>query len=197
MTISAATDSTQGSASLYAVEPKVHPDVESGSEGCDTQTSTTEETSKAVCGHKHYSHRAPWLRALVLGANDGMVSTASLMLGVGAVEHSVKTMVVGGLAGLVAGACSMAIGEFVSVFSQRDAEKADVEKERQVRRPSYPPLLNVSVKTILMIASSIRMNLISTEWILRMVCLVMLRHTHPTDTCRNTCHHSTAKLSGT
>ncbi|XP_024357279.1 vacuolar iron transporter homolog 2 [Physcomitrium patens] len=131
MTISAATDSTQGSASLYAVEPKVHPDVESGSEGCDTQTSTTEETSKAVCGHKHYSHRAPWLRALVLGANDGMVSTASLMLGVGAVEHSVKTMVVGGLAGLVAGACSMAIGEFVSVFSQRDAEKADVEKERQ------------------------------------------------------------------
>lgn len=108
-------------------QPKVHPtDVESGGEA-DT----------GVCDHKHYSHRAPWLRALVLGANDGLVSVASLMLGVGAVEHSVKTMAVGGLAGLVAGACSMAIGEFVSVYSQRDAEKADVEKERQVGISSH------------------------------------------------------------
>ena len=86
----------------------------------------------SVCSHKHYSQRAPWLRALVLGANDGLVSIASLMMGVGAVNNGVKTMVVSGLAGLVAGACSMAIGEFVSVFSQRDSEKADVEKERQV-----------------------------------------------------------------
>lgn len=85
-----------------------------------------------LCSHKHYSQRAPWLRALVLGANDGLVSIASLMMGVGAVNNGVKTMVVSGLAGLVAGACSMAIGEFVSVFSQRDSEKADVEKERQV-----------------------------------------------------------------
>jgi len=83
------------------------------------------------CDHKHYSHRSPWLRAMVLGANDGLISVASLMLGVGAVNNDVKSMVVSGLAGLVAGACSMAIGEFVSVFSQRDSELADVEKERQ------------------------------------------------------------------
>ncbi|CAK9231701.1 unnamed protein product [Sphagnum troendelagicum] len=80
----------------------------------------------------HYSHRSPWLRAMVLGANDGLISIASLMLGVGAVNNDVKSMIVSGLAGLVAGACSMAIGEFVSVFSQRDSELADVEKERQV-----------------------------------------------------------------
>lgn len=84
--------------------------------------------------HWHFSHRAPWLRALILGANDGLVSIASLMLGVGAVaKYDSKAMVLSGLAGLVAGACSMAIGEFVSVFSQRDTELADLEKERQVK----------------------------------------------------------------
>lgn len=119
--------------SVCGGQPKVHPgDVESGSEGDRHAEATTPVSAGAACEHKHYSHRAPWLRALVLGANDGLVSIASLMLGVGAVDqNNVKTMVVGGLAGLVAGACSMAIGEFVSVFSQRDAEKADVEKERQ------------------------------------------------------------------
>jgi VIT1/CCC1 family predicted Fe2+/Mn2+ transporter len=87
--------------------------------------------SASSCDHKHYSHRSPWLRAMVLGANDGLISIASLMLGVGAVNNDVKSMIVSGLAGLVAGACSMAIGEFVSVFSQRDSELSDVEKERQ------------------------------------------------------------------
>ncbi|VVA93456.1 unnamed protein product [Arabis nemorensis] len=67
------------------------------------------------------SKRAQWLLAAVLGANDGLVSTASLMMGVGAVKQDVKVMV---LSGLVAGACSMAIGEFVSVYSQYDIEKA-------------------------------------------------------------------------
>jgi hypothetical protein len=90
--------------------------------------------SASSCDHKHYSHRSPWLRAMVLGANDGLISIASLMLGVGAVNNDVKSMIVSGLAGLVAGACSMAIGEFVSVFSQRDSELADVEKERQVAK---------------------------------------------------------------
>jgi hypothetical protein len=90
--------------------------------------------SASSCDHKHYSHRSPWLRAMVLGANDGLISIASLMLGVGAVNNDVKSMIVSGLAGLVAGACSMAIGEFVSVFSQRDSELADVEKERQVTK---------------------------------------------------------------
>ena len=75
----------------------------------------------------------------MLGANDGLVSIASLMLGVGAVNSGAKEMMISGLAGLVAGACSMAIGEFVSVFSQRDSEKADVEKERQVNHTQTTP----------------------------------------------------------
>lgn len=66
----------------------------------------------------------------MLGANDGLVSVASLMLGVGAAEGDVKAMRLSGVAGLVAGALSMAVGEYISVSSQRDAEEADVEKER-------------------------------------------------------------------
>lgn len=85
--------------------------------------------------HQHYSHRAPWLRAFVLGANDGLVSVASLMLGVGAASaggpEALQAMRVSGVAGLVAGALSMAVGEYISVSSQRDAEEADVDKERQ------------------------------------------------------------------
>lgn len=88
---------------------------------------------------KYNSHRAPWLRALILGANDGLVSIASLMLGIGAISKTYdgRAMVLSGLAGLVAGACSMAIGEFVSVFSQRDSELADLEKERIVQFSSF------------------------------------------------------------
>lgn len=88
---------------------------------------------------KYNSHRAPWLRALILGANDGLVSIASLMLGIGAISktYDERAMVLSGLAGLVAGACSMAIGEFVSVFSQRDTELADLEKERKVYLSNY------------------------------------------------------------
>ena len=81
--------------------------------------------------HVHYSHRAPWLRAAVLGANDGLVSTASLMLGVGGGTESLRALVLAGVAGLVAGALSMAVGEYISVSSQRDSEEADVEKERR------------------------------------------------------------------
>ncbi|KAM0926000.1 hypothetical protein ACQ4PT_003856 [Festuca glaucescens] len=73
--------------------------------------------------------RANWLRAAVLGANDGLVSTASLMLGVSAVKHDMRAMVVSGFAGLLAGACSMAIGEYVSVCSQRDVELAQLERD--------------------------------------------------------------------
>ncbi|WVY95585.1 hypothetical protein V8G54_027736 [Vigna mungo] len=71
-----------------------------------------------------YSKRSQWLRAAVLGANDGLVSTASLMMGVGAVKQDIKVMILTGFAGLVAGACSMAIGEFVSVYSQAAAASA-------------------------------------------------------------------------
>ncbi|XP_064989534.1 vacuolar iron transporter homolog 2-like [Musa acuminata AAA Group] len=78
-----------------------------------------------------YMARAQWLRAVVLGANDGLVSVASLMVGVGAVGQSSKAMLVSGLAGLVAGACSMAIGEFVSVYAQYDIEVAERERRRR------------------------------------------------------------------
>ncbi|KMT19513.1 hypothetical protein BVRB_1g011360 [Beta vulgaris subsp. vulgaris] len=77
-----------------------------------------------------YTTRAQWLRAAVLGANDGLVSTASLMMGIGAVKQDVKAMILTGFAGLVAGACSMAIGEFVSVYSQLDIEIAHRKREK-------------------------------------------------------------------
>ncbi|KAI3820048.1 hypothetical protein L1987_13904 [Smallanthus sonchifolius] len=76
-----------------------------------------------------YSKRSQWLRAAVLGANDGLVSTASLMMGVGAVKQDMKAMILTGFAGLVAGACSMAIGEFVSVYSQLDIEVAQMKRD--------------------------------------------------------------------
>ncbi|XP_061364589.1 vacuolar iron transporter homolog 1-like [Gastrolobium bilobum] len=76
-----------------------------------------------------YAKRAQWLRAAVLGANDGLLSTASLMMGVGAVRKDSKTMILTGIAGLVAGACSMAIGEFVSVYAQYDIEFSQMKRE--------------------------------------------------------------------
>ncbi|CAN1137721.1 Vacuolar iron transporter homolog 4 [Linum perenne] len=78
-----------------------------------------------------YAKRSQWLRAAVLGANDGLVSTASLMMGVGAVKQDVKAMILTGFAGLVAGACSMAIGEFVSVYSQYDIEVAQMKRDKE------------------------------------------------------------------
>jgi vacuolar iron transporter family protein len=79
----------------------------------------------------HRSGRAGWLRAAVLGADDGLVSTASLVIGVAAASASRGAVLVAGLAGLVAGAMSIAAGEYVSVSSQRDAERADVDLERR------------------------------------------------------------------
>lgn len=78
---------------------------------------------------RHRTHRTGWLRAAVLGANDGIVSTASLVLGVAAAGAETKVIVVAGLAGLVAGAMSMAAGEYVSVSSQADTERADLARE--------------------------------------------------------------------
>ena len=79
----------------------------------------------------HLSHRSNWLRAAVLGANDGIVSTASLVLGVAASGASGSAILTAGIAGLVAGALSMAAGEYVSVSSQRDAEQADLRLEQR------------------------------------------------------------------
>jgi VIT1/CCC1 family predicted Fe2+/Mn2+ transporter len=78
----------------------------------------------------HATGRVGWLRAAVLGANDGIVSTASLVVGVAAAGSSKEAILLSGVAGLVAGAMSMAAGEYVSVHSQADAEKADLAKER-------------------------------------------------------------------
>jgi VIT1/CCC1 family predicted Fe2+/Mn2+ transporter len=80
---------------------------------------------------KHRMSRIGWLRAAVLGANDGIVSTSSLILGVAASGAASRSILIAGVAGLVAGAMSMAAGEYVSVSSQADTENADLERERQ------------------------------------------------------------------
>ena len=85
----------------------------------------------------HRTHRIGWLRAAVLGANDGIVSTASLVLGVAAADASSRNILIAGVAGLVAGAMSMAAGEYVSVSSQSDTEHADLERERN-ELAAYP-----------------------------------------------------------
>ena len=79
----------------------------------------------------HYIHRTGWLRAAVLGANDGILSTSSLMIGIAAAAASAQDILLAGIAALVAGALSMAAGEYVSVSSQSDTEKADLETERK------------------------------------------------------------------
>jgi len=88
------------------------------------QASTTPHPEEA-----HKSHRANWLRAAVLGVDDGIVSTSSLMLGVTAAAASNSAILIAGVAGLTAGALSMAVGEYVSVSSQRDSERADIDIE--------------------------------------------------------------------
>lgn len=80
---------------------------------------------------EHRTGRIGWLRAAVLGANDGIVSTASLLVGIAAAEATRGNIIVAGVAGLVAGAMSMAAGEYVSVSSQADTENADLDRERQ------------------------------------------------------------------
>ena len=86
-------------------------------------------------GEAHFSHRSNWLRAGVLGANDGILSTSSLVLGVAGSGAGSSAVITAGAAGLVAGALSMAAGEYVSVSSQRDTENADLRtEERELRR---------------------------------------------------------------
>src|SRR5262245_27946041 len=80
---------------------------------------------------RHKTGRIGWLRAAVLGANDGIVSTAGLIIGVAAADASRRSIFIAGMAGLVAGAMSMAAGEYVSVHSQSDTEKAELEREKK------------------------------------------------------------------
>ncbi|KAL4588502.1 hypothetical protein LXL04_001393 [Taraxacum kok-saghyz] len=113
---------------LHITVPEEKPDQKYG------QVSIEEEID--------YSQRGQWLRAAVLGATDGLVSVASLMMGVGAVKEDVRAMILTGFAGLVAGACSMAIGEFVSVCSQRDVEVAQMKREKRIPRNEEDTLPN-------------------------------------------------------
>jgi len=80
---------------------------------------------------EHYVNRSNWLRAAVLGANDGILSTASVIIGVAAASEAKEPIILAGVAALVAGALSMAAGEYVSVSSQSDIESADIEREKQ------------------------------------------------------------------
>lgn len=88
-------------------------------------------SARARHGEAHLGNRSNWLRASVLGANDGIVSTAGLVLGVAGAGGSSSAILTAGIAGLVAGALSMAAGEYVSVSSQRDTEEADLRLERR------------------------------------------------------------------
>lgn len=95
------------------------------------------DSDPIVHEEKHRSHRTGWLRAAVLGANDGIVSTASLIIGVAAANTSREGVLLAGIAGLVAGAMSMAAGEYVSVSSQADTEKADLKIEQASIRSHF------------------------------------------------------------
>ena len=95
--------------------------------------------AKQPVAEQHVVERLNWLRAAVLGANDGILSTASLIAGVAAADSSPKSVIIAGIAGLVAGALSMAAGEYVSVSSQADAESADLARERKelIEQPEF------------------------------------------------------------
>ena len=99
-------------------------------------------TVKSPHPERHLIHRVGWLRAAVLGANDGIVSTASLITGVAAASVSKESVLIAGVAGLVAGAMSMAAGEYVSVSSQKDTERADLEIEKRALKTMPAAELN-------------------------------------------------------
>jgi VIT1/CCC1 family predicted Fe2+/Mn2+ transporter len=98
----------------------------------------------------HQVSRVGWLRAAVLGANDGIISTASLLMGMASADLSFQSIVIAGIAGLVAGALSMAAGEYISVSSQADAEQAAILKEKQELASKFPEelieLTNIYIK---------------------------------------------------
>mmetsp|Transcript_22189 Transcript_22189/g.66185 ORF Transcript_22189/g.66185 Transcript_22189/m.66185 type:complete len:264 (-) Transcript_22189:177-968(-) len=91
------------------------------------------ENSHEIDEHEHSSQRAPWLRAMLMGALDGLMSTASVMLGVGGGTGDLRSMRLAGIAAGIAGALSMFLGEYASVAAQRDTEAADIKKERDMQ----------------------------------------------------------------
>lgn len=88
------------------------------------------DMSRSIHSEHHYSNRNNWLRASVLGANDGLISTASLLMGMVAADTDSRSLILAGIVAMVGGAVSMSAGEYVSVSSQADTEKADLAKER-------------------------------------------------------------------
>jgi VIT1/CCC1 family predicted Fe2+/Mn2+ transporter len=106
---------------------------------------------------RHRSGRAGWLRAAVLGSDDAIVSTSSLMIGVAAASASREAVLVAGVAGLVAGAMSMAVGEYVSVSSQRDAERADIGLE--TRELAADPLAELQELAMIYVKRGLEMDL--------------------------------------
>lgn len=94
----------------------------------------------------HYINRSNWLRAAVLGANDGIISVSSLAIGVAAASSMREPILLATVAGLVAGALSMAAGEYVSVSSQTDTEKADIEREKQELKEMPETELNILIQ---------------------------------------------------
>ncbi|XP_038986282.1 vacuolar iron transporter homolog 2-like [Phoenix dactylifera] len=125
----------------------------------------------------NYSQRGQWLRAAVLGANDGLLSTVSLMMGVEAVKDDAKAMIISGLAGLVAGACSMATAEFVSVYSLYDIEVAQMKREKQAKgdhngesidegnRDRLPSLVKAAVASALAFSAGAMVPLLAAGFI--------------------------------
>lgn len=138
------TDVENGTGGTSELEPKnLNQSSQQNLGGIDSPTGQhsmryDEMDEEELCEHVHHSNRAPWLRALVLGANDGLVSISALMMGMAAGNSNMHVIRLSGLAGLIAGALSMAVGEYVSVSSQRDAEKADIKKEieEQLKGPA-------------------------------------------------------------
>ena len=109
------------------------------SECCDLLDGARRDVMSRLHTENHLVSRVGWLRAAVLGANDGIVSTASLIVGVAAANAAAADVLVAGVAGLVAGAMSMAAGEYVSVSSQSDTEQADLAREKRelVTQPDF------------------------------------------------------------
>jgi VIT1/CCC1 family predicted Fe2+/Mn2+ transporter len=112
-------------------EPVEHPSGIPGRAPSEDALRRQRESIQHHLHEEHRSHRAGWLRAAVLGANDGIVSTAGLVIGVAAAGSTRGAVVTAGVAGLVAGAMSMAAGEYISVSSQRDTEEADLRIEAE------------------------------------------------------------------
>ena len=106
-----------------------------------SETSFT-RVAHPIGAEHHRSQRAPWLRAAVLGANDGILSTSALVIGVAAANTGRNDVIIAGVAAIVAGALSMAVGEYVSVSSQRDAERADLDVEAEALRANPRGELN-------------------------------------------------------